>query len=471
MRMLLVLALVCAPILCAQDDPVRLPAPKKGQEHIADGEEAFAEGRMQDAVDAFTKALAAQPENDEALAYRAAAYVALSQLDKADDDLAAAIKLNTDFSLAWNTRGYIKWLRADHAGAIEDYTVALAYAADDRRVDKGGLAQLHQNRGVAYQDVGNTDRALLDFDRCVDLLPDNPAFLENRGLVYVDKELFDMAFRDFDAALELDRNNARGYVNRAYAARLMGDFEQAVRDYSQAIRLKENYGQALIGRAYAWLGWERPALAKKDFEAALKREGWGGAAECGLGDVAAAKGDFKEAELHYDLAVKLDSGNNSARVGLAIAQYSQGKLAHASATADKVCLLSPRVARHWALLARFLVEEKKWEKSLVAANRSLELDPDDIDTRRNRLRCYARLGLHEAALNDAEAIIERDFFAGQIEWARVYAIRSGETDTLSVLGTLENAKSIGVDLSALVDDPDFAALKTNEKFRKLVGLD
>lgn len=471
MRMLLVLALVCAPFLYAQDDPVRLPAPKKGQEHIAAGEEAFAEGRMQDAVDAFTKALADQPENDEALAYRAAAYVALSRLDKADEDLAAAMKLNTDFSLAWNTRGYIKWLRGEHAGAIEDYSSALAYAADDRRVDRGGIAQLHQNRGVAYQDLGNTDRALLDFNRCVELLPDNPAFLENRGLIYVDKELFDMAFRDFDAAVELDRKNARAYVNRAYAARLLGDYEQAVRDYSQAIRLRADYGQALIGRAYAWLGWERPELAKKDFESALKLEGWGGAAECGLGDVAAARGDFKEAELHYDLAVKLDSSNNSARIGLAVAQHRQGKLGHASATADKLCLLSPRDARHWALLARLLVEEKKWEKALIAANRALEMHADDVETRRNRLRCYARLGLHEAALNDADAIGERDFVAGQIDRARAYAIRNGEHDALSVLGTLENAKSIGIDLTSLADDPDFAPLKTNEKFRKLVGLD
>ena len=472
MRMLLVLALACAPFLYAQNDPVRLPAPKKGQEHIADGEEAFAEGRMQDAVDAFTKALAAQPENDEALAYRAAAFVALGKLDKADEDLATAVELNTDFSLAWNTRGYVKWLRADHAGAIEDYNAALAYAADDRRVDDAGMAQLHQNRGVAYQDLGDTDRALLDFDQCVELLPDNPAFLENRGLVYVDKGLFDMAFRDFDAALELDSKNARAYVNRAYAARLMDDFEQAVRDYSQALRLKNDYGQALIGRAYAWIGWDRPELAKKDFEAAQKVAGFEASARTGLGDVAMLKGEFQVALEHYDAVAKSGTWHPPALRGAVYALIELDKVIIGSGYTSPLCRREPHNAENWILDAKVQLHSKRWEEAVRSLNNAIEIAPQNLEARGLRIRCHLDKKQFKIALADAERTRLFDDAYGRVEVARVKAIRNnGESDIQSVLIHLRNATELGLDLRHLADDPDFAALKDNEEFKKLTNDD
>jgi tetratricopeptide (TPR) repeat protein len=158
-------------------------------------------------------------------------------------------------------------------------------------------------------------------------------------------------------------------------------------------------------------------------------------------------------------------------MGLAVSQFRQSKLSLACSTAEVLCLLAPRVAGNWSLWARFLVEESKWERALAAANRSLELDPGNPDVRRLRVRCYARLGLYEAALSDAEAIEERHYVSGQIDRARVYAIRNGEHDVQTAVGTLQNAKAAGADLSGLADDPDFAALKSNEKFRRLIGLD
>ena len=45
MRLLLILALVCAPLLYSQNDPVRKPAPKPGQSDIRDGEGYAAQAR------------------------------------------------------------------------------------------------------------------------------------------------------------------------------------------------------------------------------------------------------------------------------------------------------------------------------------------------------------------------------------------------------------------------------------------
>lgn len=476
MRMLLLIALLCAPLLYSQADPVLKPAPKAGQADIADGENAFEEGRMQDAVDAFTRALKAQPKNDEVLAYRAAAYVALGKLDDALADAEEAIKLESAFSLAWNTRGYLRWMRGDFKGAVSDYTAAIAYAADDRRVDTGGRAQMYQNRGVAWQDAGNTDRALLDFDTCIELQPANPAFYENRGLIYVDKQLFDVAFKDFDRALELDSKNARGYVNRAWAARLMGDFEQAVRDYSQALRLKPDYGQALIGRGYAWIGWERPELAKKDFEAAEKLDVTP-AAQTGLGELALTKGDHAAALSFFAEALKNDETHIPALRAMTFTMIETGKLEQALLNAEKLCKLDARSASAWHALGLAHEKAGRHEQAVAALNRSLELNPVNADVRALRVQACARRGDFAPAKADVEQIAEQDECLGWLCNARVTALMfAAEADEsrradlkASVIEALTALKGRGEPLAGLKDDADFAALKDVPEFTKLVG--
>jgi len=469
MRLLLILALVCAPVLLAQSDPVVKPAPKAGQADIRDGEEAFEDGDMEKAIEHFTAAIKAQPKNDAIYAYRAAAYVALNKLTEAEADLAEAMKLETTFSLAFNTRGYVRWLKRDLDGAIEDYTSALAYAADDRRVDDGGRAQMHQNRGIAYQDAGNTDRALLDFNRCIELVPKYAAFYENRALIYVDKQLLDVAFKDFDIALELDPKNARAYVNRAWAARLMGDYEQSVRDYSQALRLKPDYGQALIGRGYAWLGWNRAEQAQRDFEAASVLEGHTAAGKVGLGDLALTRAEWEAAEGLFSAAKALDFTNMAAKYGEALAQFKQLKLTAAEEGAEIVCTLDEHEPAYWLLNAEIKIARKKWELALACLNRLQELQAPDARTHCLRARCNARLKLHDSAWREIDRLVLKDIGLSFLEMARVRVLQAESGWKSKAVFCLQEAARRGVDLTPLADDEDFEALKDDEDFKKLVA--
>ena len=379
------------------------------------------------------------------------------------------MKLDTTFSLAWNTRGYLHWLRGEFQSAIDDYTAAIAYAADDRRVDAGGRAQLYQNRGVAWQDVGNTDRALLDFDRCIELLPDQPAFYENRGLIYVDKKLFDVAFRDFDRALELDSKNARGYVNRAWAARLMGDLEQSVRDYSQALRLQPDYAQARIGRGYTWLAWKRVEMAASDFQAAATIKGFEAAAHAGLGDVALASGKLEVARQEFSTARMHDTYSEAAWYGLAKAEFLLKRYADAETNARSLCRMAPRHADYWRLNADILAAQSDWQRVVAALNRLLELAPGDLEALKLRLRCYVRLAQFDTARGDAEQIGESDVTAGLIEDARISTLEAATDWKRFALAYLKSASSLGASLAALADDADFAALKDDPEFKELTG--
>ena len=65
----------------------------------------------------------------------------------------------------------------------------------------------------------------------------------NRGLAYDDKGEHDRAIQDFDEALRRNPSYLNGYINRGDAYRKKGDREHASADYDKALSLNPNDAQ------------------------------------------------------------------------------------------------------------------------------------------------------------------------------------------------------------------------------------
>ena len=99
------------------------------------------------------------------------------------------------------------------------------------------LAEAYNNRGIAYTDVGDSGRALADFDRAIELNPNYVNAYNNRGSTYAEKGDYGRAIEDFDHAIELDSNYADAYSNRGNAYRAQENFDRAFADYGKALEL------------------------------------------------------------------------------------------------------------------------------------------------------------------------------------------------------------------------------------------
>jgi tetratricopeptide (TPR) repeat protein len=126
------------------------------------------------------------------------------------------------------------------------------------RETPGNLAEAFYNRGVAYDNKGQPDRAIEDYDQAIRLNPNHAKAFYNRGVAYAIKRQHDRAIEDFDHVIGLNPDDASAFVGRGAAytgkgvtacrpasflppcALAIAQYDRAIEDFDQAIRLNPN---------------------------------------------------------------------------------------------------------------------------------------------------------------------------------------------------------------------------------------
>jgi tetratricopeptide (TPR) repeat protein len=138
------------------------------------------------------------------------------------------------------------------------------------RLSSSKLATALYNRGIAYLDRGDFDRAIADFDRVIELRPDTSKAFYNRAISYLRRGEFERAVKDFDRVVQLTPDYAPGFRNRGNAYRGLLAFDRAIQDYDQAIKLSPEYAVAFSNRGVAYMNKELYDRAIEDFDKVVR---------------------------------------------------------------------------------------------------------------------------------------------------------------------------------------------------------
>lgn len=152
------------------------------------------------------------------------------------------------------------------------------------------LAITYMNRGNAYDDKGDHDRALSDYNRSVELNPKNARTYFNRALAYANKKDYDHAIADYGQAITLDPKYAHAYAGRGAIRYLKGDTETALVDYNKAISIEPTYATGYVNRGLAWEKKNDLQKALADFKKAVELNPSSQAGQQGLARVKKALG-------------------------------------------------------------------------------------------------------------------------------------------------------------------------------------
>ena len=107
------------------------------------------------------------------------------------------------------------------------------------------------NRGLAHAARGDYLRAIADYDRALELMPDHAPTLSNRGNAHA--VLGDMlkALADHDRAVALDPGYVAAWHNRGVDHEELGQYRNALKDYRKAISLAPDHRGSHVGLATA----------------------------------------------------------------------------------------------------------------------------------------------------------------------------------------------------------------------------
>ena len=137
--------------------------------------------------------------------------------------------------IAFNNRGTAYSDKGQHDRAIEDYDQAIKLSPK--------RAIVFFNRGFSYRTKGQHDRAIEDYDQAIKLNPKLAIAFFNRGTAYSDKGRHERAIQDFDQAIKLDPSDADYFYERSLAKAKKGDTAGADADLAAARRIDPNIGR------------------------------------------------------------------------------------------------------------------------------------------------------------------------------------------------------------------------------------
>jgi tetratricopeptide (TPR) repeat protein len=185
---------------------------------------------------------------------------------------ALADRLDTGDDMRWKTCGVIAFVvlfvTAPAFGAskkdindcqqADDLDRAIAGCTrilNDRGESQGYRAIAYNNRGFVWQDKGDLDRAIADYNEAIRLDPKQANAYRNRGNAWREKGDLDRAIADLNEAIRLDPKYANAYVNRGNVWHDKGDLDRAIADYNEATGLNpKELSYRFRGYFYFYMG-------------------------------------------------------------------------------------------------------------------------------------------------------------------------------------------------------------------------
>jgi tetratricopeptide (TPR) repeat protein len=109
-------------------------------------------------------------------------------------------------------------------------------------------AEEYYKRGTALAQQGDFDRAIIEFDRAIEIKPRLAQVWCHRGMARYYKGDFDRALADLNRAIELNPRDYLVYAYRAGIWQAHSELDNAMADLSRAIEINPRYAAAYINR-------------------------------------------------------------------------------------------------------------------------------------------------------------------------------------------------------------------------------
>ena len=276
-------------------------------------------------------------------------------------------------------------------------------------------------------------------------------------------------------AIRTDPDNADGYMGLGEALDGAQKRVDAERAFRQAVQVEPTYWGAQSALAGFLVSHGRAAAAVPIFQRVTELIPASPLAFNNLGAALEMTANFSGAAAAFERSLALEP-TRSAYSNLGTVYYFLGRYADAAQMFSRATELAAQDHRVWGNLADALwqIDSRRAEaqgdyrRAILLAQKSLQVNPKDGISWMQLAYYSARAGDTEQVARYASRALELD---GADEYVHYYAalvaLESG--DTAGALASLSRAVELGYPAQLVRAAPDFISLRSDARFRKLVG--
>lgn len=123
-------------------------------------------------------------------------------------------------------------------------------------------------QGGRYKDP---NQAVNYWNRAISSKQGTAIVYSNRGLAYHDLKQYQKAVKDYSKAIKMDSGYAEAYNNRGNSYYELNEYRLALNDFNQSLKLKPKYAKALLNRGLVFYQMDKNAQACKDFQSSCNQ--------------------------------------------------------------------------------------------------------------------------------------------------------------------------------------------------------
>ncbi len=230
-----------------------------------DGNTFFRKGQYQEALDAYDKALQADPKYTKAYFGKGNSFKKLRKYDDAVQAYSKANQLDSTYDMCLFALGSLY-------DEMEKYPLAIKFYDKVIKVDPMYFKAYYQ-KGLAYNKLGENDKAIEALIKATEIKPDYHEAYYLLGRVNLTIAKYSEAIKALQEASTISKKFDY-FVFLANANNQKGDYQNAIVAAQQAIKINVNGGQAYFeeGEAFKGLGRVQDAIAS--FQKAAKDRRW-----------------------------------------------------------------------------------------------------------------------------------------------------------------------------------------------------
>jgi tetratricopeptide (TPR) repeat protein len=365
--------------------------------------------------------------------------------------------------------------RGEKAMANKEYFKAQAHYTEAVRLDPK-YAEAYRARGIAREYLGESAKALTDFNIYVDLRPEDSEALFNRAVLRFEAKQYLPARQDFLKLLTMAPTKETGTVyysqekfgngattiataqsgRRDHLFNYLGQIETHLKRYpnaitylDSAIRLSPSSAGYYVNRGIARLERGDKAGAAEDYETALRLDPDNSLALHNLAALKSLTGDSHAAEKLLSESIEKNEKLPYPRAERGYQRLQSGDLKGALEDYNEVVRLEPNEPDNY--INRGLVKEKlkDYAGALADYSHALKLDEKNPKAWVSRGNAVSKLGNWKEALEDYSAAITLDGTYALAYFNRGIA-HQNSGNTTSACQDLKKAQQLGVKEAASV---------------------